>query len=284
MPPEKLLIYEFKGGYPPCGKPCDSAFLGIWPEPPFYYLFFSGEPGQGLSQWLGRQQGWVLRDTYHLAYEEWQQVAVERLHVGPFRIDMAPGVASRNQAEEGKGIVIQIDPGLVFGSGIHGSTRGCLLAVTNLFDEFPAESVVDMGAGTGILAVSCGALGAARVLAIDKNPLAIRAAARNVFLNRMQNRVELVVAEDLRVVKVPSDLLMMNLEPPILERLLAGDDWRAYPWVILSGFLEKQWDRVKINIPPAFRIWRWETVDGWQTVTLSRGRPASGGLSTGPHQ
>jgi len=64
---EELLVYEFHGLQPPRDEPDDSAFLGIWPEPPYYYLFFAGEPGEGLCRWVSMQQGWVVRDPYRVA-------------------------------------------------------------------------------------------------------------------------------------------------------------------------------------------------------------------------
>jgi ribosomal protein L11 methyltransferase len=268
--PKRLIVYEIHGSGPPRGEPDDSGLLGIWSEHPFHYLFFEREPGAGLSIWLENQQGWTLRDCYSLDYSEWQQVAAESLRIGPFLIEMFPESQSQSPAEGTEGIVIRLDPGLVFGSGLHGSTEGCLLALASLFERFPVKKVVDMGTGTGILAIAGGMLGAARVLGVDKNPLAVRAARKNVVLNAVQDRVDLVVAEDLGFLKAPSDLLIMNLELPSLERLLAGDDWLGYRWVILSGFLKSQWDKLKVNIPPAFCVLRLEAIEDWLTVTVSR--------------
>jgi ribosomal protein L11 methylase PrmA len=62
----------------------------------------------------------------------------------------------------------------------------------------------------------------------------------------------------------------MNLEWPSLVRLLAGDDWHEYHWAILSGFLESQWEKVKAQISPAFRVQSRLTIDDWLTVTLSK--------------
>jgi ribosomal protein L11 methyltransferase len=271
--PERLLVFECRGAHPPRGEPRDDGFLGIWPEPPFYYLFFAGEPDQGLSQWLGEQRGWMISTCYHLDYEQWQQVGAARLQVGPFLIEMVAGVSSGDQtAASGGRTLIRIDPGLVFGSGLHGSTRGCLLALAGLFARSPLHRVVDMGTGTGILALSCAALGAARVVAVDNNPLALRTAKRNVFLNSQQHCVALLRAEDLRAIGDSSDLLVMNLEAPILQRLLGQGEWLDYPWVILSGFLKRQWDQLMEFIPAVFRVRGLETVDGWLTVTLSQGR------------
>lgn len=268
--PKGLIVYEFHGSGPPRGEPDESGFLGIWSEHPFHYLFFEREPGAGLSIWLENQQGWTLRDRYSLDYSEWQQVAAESLRIGPFTIEMFPESQSQSPAEGTEGIVIRLDPGLVFGSGLHGSTKGCLLALASLFEQFPVKTVVDMGTGTGILAIACGMLGAGRVLAVDKNPLAVRAARKNVVLNAVQDRVDLAVAEDLGFLKAPSDLLIMNLELPSLERLLAGDDWPGYRWVILSGFLKRQWDKLKVSIPPAFCVLCLEAIEDWLTVTVSR--------------
>ncbi len=266
--PKDLFVYECEGNQRPRGEPDDRGFLGIWPEPPFYYLFFEQEAGAGLFRWLEDQPGWVLRSRFKLAYDQWQQVSAERTQVGPFFIQMEPGVA--DPAARGHGILIRLDPGLVFGSGLHGSTRGCLLAVAHLFERLPINNAVDMGTGTGILAVSCGALGAARVLAIDKNPLAVRVARNNIRLNAMADRVKLLVAEDLGVLNEPSELLVMNLEWPSLQRLLAGNEWLSYQWVVLSGFLEKQWDRLQAYIHPAFRVRHQVSVDDWLTVIISR--------------
>ena len=249
------------------GEPDDSGFLGTWPEPPFYYLFFGQEAGAGFFGWLEKQRGWVLRNLYNLAYDQWQQISAETLRIGPFCIIMQPGVA--DPPGRCDGIVIRLDPGLVFGSGLHGSTQGCLLAIAHLFERFPIKTAVDMGTGTGILAIACGALGSPRVLAIEKNPLAVRAARNSILLNGMENRVRVLAAEDLGVLKAPSELLIMNLEWPSLLHLLGGSEWLSYQWVVLSGFLERQWDRLKVHIPPAFHIRHRVTIDDWLTVTIS---------------
>jgi ribosomal protein L11 methyltransferase len=266
--PKELTVYECQGSHPPLSEPDESSFLGIWPEPPFYYLFFEGEAGPGLSRWLERQQGWVLRQSYRLDYDKWQQVSSERIEIGPFVIEMGPG--PEHPSDRGDGIIIRLDPGLVFGSGLHGSSKGCLLAIARLFGQFPIKNVVDMGTGTGILAISCGLLGATRVLAVDNNPLAARVARKNILINGAENCVEVLVADDLSVLKAPSDLLVMNLEWPSLLQQLAGNDWLVYRWVILSGFLERQWDKLKVHISPAFRIQSREAIEDWLTVTLSK--------------
>jgi ribosomal protein L11 methyltransferase len=220
----------------------------------------------------------MLRRSYRINYDQWQQVSSERQKIGPFIIEHHPG--SDDSAERDEKMLIRIDPGLVFGSGVHGSSKGCLSAIGRLYNRFSIENVVDMGTGTGILAISCAILGASRVLAIDRNPLAAWAARRNILLNGVEDRVKVVVAGDLCVLKEPSDLLIMNLEWPSLQQLLPRSEWLDYRWIVLSGFLERQWDKMKIHIPPAFRIHHREMIDDWHTVVLSRLDPECSGQAT----
>ena len=263
-----MTVYECQGSQPALGEPKEIGFLGIWPEPPFYYLFFEHEAGPGLSEWLARQEGWELLQTYRLDYDKWQQLSVERIKIGPFIIEMTLGAELPAQGRDES--VIRLDPGLVFGSGLHGSSKGCLLAISRVFNQFPIRNVVDMGTGTGILALSCKLLGAATVLAIDNNPLAARVACRNILTNGAEKVVKVLVAEDLSILKEPSDLLVMNLEWPSLVRLLAMGDWLYYRFVILSGFLENQWEKAKEHIPPSFRLRSRLNIEDWLTVTLSK--------------
>jgi ribosomal protein L11 methyltransferase len=267
LQPRELFVYECKGSHRPSGEPDDAKFLGIWSEHPYYYVFFEQEAGAGFFGWLEKQPGWALRDRYCLPYDQWQQTSTERLTVGPFLIQMSPEVAG---AARGREIIIHLDPGVVFGSGLHGSTWGCLLAIARLRERLVINHAVDMGTGTGILAISCGKLGATQVLAVDRNLLALRTARKNVLLNGMEQRVRAIVADRLGALKAPAELLIMNLESPTLEHFLAGSEWLRYRWVILSGFLESQWDRLKGYIPSSSHLRHRVSIAGWLTVTISR--------------
>jgi ribosomal protein L11 methyltransferase len=85
-------------------------------------------------------------------------------------------------------LVIQLDPGMAFGSGLHPTTRLCLEALEDHLR--PGDSVLDVGAGSGILAIAAARLGAARVLALDTDTLAVRIAAENVALNHVESVVQ----------------------------------------------------------------------------------------------
>ena len=84
-------------------------------------------------------------------------------------------------------LVIQIDPGMAFGTGLHGTTRLCLLGLESAV--FAGASVADVGTGSGILSVCAALLGAGRVEAVDNDPLAVRVARENVRVNGVTDLV-----------------------------------------------------------------------------------------------
>ena len=86
--------------------------------------------------------------------------------------------------------IIQIDPGMAFGTGLHGTTRLCLIGLEDTM--FKGATVADVGTGSGILSVCAALLGASRVEATDNDPLAVRVARENVRVNG----VEAVVAAE----------------------------------------------------------------------------------------
>ena len=155
----------------------------------------------------------------------------DRLVVRPTWEDPAAG-------QEGK--VIVLDPGMAFGTGLHATTRLVLGLIDDLYPdgaEGPAR-VLDAGTGTGILAIACALLGAARVLALDSDPLAVKAAEENVERNGVGDVVT-VTGRDLREVEGPFDLIAANIThaalrglAPLLTALLDGDGV-----LLLSGVL-----------------------------------------------
>jgi len=84
-------------------------------------------------------------------------------------------------------IMIELDPGEAFGTGLHATTRLCLLALEKRLK--PGMSVLDLGTGSGILAIAAAKLGAEKVLALDIDPVAVRSARDNVVRNRVDCKV-----------------------------------------------------------------------------------------------
>ena len=143
------------------------------------------------------------------------------------------------------GVVIRMDPGPAFGTGQHPTTRMCLQAMEASAVSAP-WSLMDVGTGSGILAIYAAKLGAARVLAIDTDPEALRWAGRNIDLNGASGWIELSSkpvgkwsgAFSLVVANLTRDALLELL--PDLQGLLEKDGT-----MILSGLLQEQVQEVK---------------------------------------
>jgi len=264
--PETLYVYECRGPESPVREPAGEGYLGIWPEIPFYYLFYECRAHWEVFSWLQENgPGWTLSNTYQLEYSQWQQVATRGQSVGPFLIQTVFG---SEIIDTGEGLPILLNPGLVFGSGLHETTRGCLLAIADLFDRYPVASVVDLGTGTGILALACARLGAAAVRAVDCVPLAARVARNNVLVNDQQRIIDVLVAQHLGVFRQGSDLLLMNLEWPCLCQVLAEKQWLDYRWMVMSGFLRSRLPAVLELIAEQTEILFEKELNGWITLVL----------------
>jgi len=106
-------------------------------------------------------------------------------------------------------VVVELDPGMAFGTGHHATTRGCLDALARLVRG--GEVVFDIGAGSGILSIAAAKLGARRVVAIEVDELAARIAADNVALNRTAESVAITCGSGLRCVRGRADIIVANL-------------------------------------------------------------------------
>ena len=260
-----LWVYELKGEAHPAGFPEDG-LEGMWPEAPYYYLFYRKEALEPILEWLKSNFRWRLTAQYRLPYDRWQDIPVSRTLIGPFRIHSS--AESGTTASESGTIPIRLDPGVVFGSGLHPTTGGCLRAIAEFFERSEIRTAVDFGTGTGILAVACALLGARRVWAVDCNPLALRVAAKNASGNGVADRVGFLAANRPGVFRTSADLLVMNLELPILQSVLLGGEWKNYRRIVLSGFLEGKLAAVEDMIGPGFHVAGASIYDGWPVLSL----------------
>ena len=88
-------------------------------------------------------------------------------------------------------LVVEIDPGMAFGTGLHPTTRLCLQLMEDQLDPQQHRKVLDLGTGSGILAIAAGRLGIPYILGLDTDDIAIRAARQNVTLNQLDDRLEM---------------------------------------------------------------------------------------------
>ena len=159
-----------------------------------------------------------------LTEEDWAQAwkkAYRPLRVGE-RIVIVPSWQTY-QPRSGE-VVIELDPGMVFGTGLHPTTRMSLMALErHLQPGQPSHggSVLDLGTGSGILAIAAAKLGAASVLALDIDPLAVEAARANVAANGVE---EVIAVEQGSLERVSGDfgLMVVNILAETIVELVEG--------------------------------------------------------------
>ena len=139
-------------------------------------------------------------------------------------------------------IVIEIDPGMAFGTGTHPSTQMCLQVLDERIRSFhPPPSFLDVGTGSGILAIATWKLGARPVMAIDIDPVAVESARKNAKANQVEKGIAFRVGS-LDGRRLGFDIIAANLLPQELLRLASPLSRMISPGgvVIVSGFLRKQ--------------------------------------------
>ncbi|HUF12435.1 MAG TPA: 50S ribosomal protein L11 methyltransferase [Longimicrobiales bacterium] len=152
------------------------------------------------------------------------------------------------KATDADALVIVVDPAMAFGTGEHGTTRGCLRLLEQAVT--PGAVVLDVGTGTGILAVAAAKLGAARVHAVDNDPDAIENAAGTIAVNEVAGRVTLETREvddaSLRAMPSSFDLILANVLSGVLRPLLPAIVVALRPGgvLILSGILQSEADDI----------------------------------------
>lgn len=149
------------------------------------------------------------RDWVELFRAQCQPLRVGRIVVKP---SWEPWPSPRLAANP-HDIIIELDPGMAFGTGSHPSTQGCLLSLQRHVRA--GARVIDFGCGSGILSIAAALLGAAQVLALDCDPLAVEVARENVSNNGVADRVAAVEASSLAGLCPGWDVIVANISAPV---------------------------------------------------------------------
>ena len=236
-PYQNLYIYLLDGIVPEAEETAlGSGFIGNWVEGENSFLFFSMPAQERVAKLLKSKPDLRLLEDYHFPYESWQGGGLEPLRISPFLI-VPPWMHMDAKRDEVK---IVIDPGVVFGTGLHPTTRDCLRAVSRLSRTAAMGRVLDIGTGTGILGMAAASMGATEVWGVDANPLCVKTAQRNVRLNHLENRMTIEQGNAEDFTDKPAETVLANIHYDAIMKLMEAPAFREKQWFILSGLMRSQ--------------------------------------------
>jgi ribosomal protein L11 methyltransferase len=187
----------------------------------------------------------AVRAQPALPEAEWRDAWKKYFHVSRLtrRIVVVPSWEREQFTRATDDVVIDLDPGMAFGTGTHATTRLVLAELERLADDGAAPArVLDVGAGSGILAIAAAGLWpSSRGLAIDNDPIAVAACAENVAANRLSERIT-CEATPVGAVADTFPLVLANIQAHVLRELRADLIARvaAGGTLVLSGLLTPQ--------------------------------------------
>ena len=221
----------------------------------------AAEQQAGIEQSLHQSRREIAeQDWVRLTQSQFEPIEISsRIFIVP-SWHTAPSHAAANA------VLIELDPGLAFGTGSHPTTRLCLEWLD--LADLEGQSVIDYGCGSGILGIAASRLGAARVLATDIDPFALTATRANATINR----VVLEVFDATTLPPIKADVVVANIlsNPlkvlaPLLTSLVKPGGRLA-----VSGVLERQIDEVARAYSELLPLKPWRIREGWVCLTGQR--------------
>jgi ribosomal protein L11 methyltransferase len=222
----------------------------------------------------GDMAGHALFET--VAPKDWVATSLEGLTpvcVGPF---VVYGAHDRPKIMPNR-IGIEIEAALAFGTGHHGTTQGCLAAIERSGRSRRPKHALDLGTGTGVLAIALARRIRRKVIAGDIDSVSVKTARANVQANRAGKFVQITRAVGVNAPLIragsPYDFVLANILLPTLKQLARPVRLLLAPCatVILSGVLQSQANAaLAIWHAKGLTLLHRETIEGWTTLTLVR--------------
>ena len=244
----------------------EEGFLGNWVEDESSFLFFSYPAVDCVSALVTKTPGLKLVDEFHFSYDQWQGGGLEPFRVG----DLLVTPPWEDQPDTPREKKILLDPGVVFGTGLHPTTKDCLRAMSLLRRWVDFGRILDIGTGTGILALAAIRLGADEATAVDLNPLSVKTARRNVALNGLDDHVRVVEGRAEDVLAERADLAIANIHYEVIVQLMSHEEFLSKPWFIISGLMRTQAREVKAEMEKrGIKLIReWDKDTTWYTMLM----------------
>ena len=221
---------------------------------------------------FGIVMGSLALEMQSVADEDWSENW--KKYYKPFRIGTHLVVKPTWEpyAPEPDDLIIELDPGMAFGTGTHETTNMCMQLLEKHLSD--GMRVMDVGTGSGILAIAAAKLGAKDVLAIDIDPDSVKVARENVVLNKADGRVRVVKGDLVKGEAMPCELAVANivadaicmLAGPLTRHLVRGG------LLICSGIIrEREQDVLAAAKAAGYQVADWLEKGEWVALCLKNG-------------
>ena len=195
-----------------------------------------------------------------LADQDWERAWMDQFHPMQFgrRLWIRP---SGNTITQPDAVIVDLDPGLAFGTGTHPTTALCLHWLDG--QDLHGRTVIDFGCGSGVLGIAALKLGAARVVAVDHDPQAVLATRDNAARNAVDDRIEVLHSDGFA--DHNADLVMANILANVLITLAPKIQRLVKPGgtLVMSGVLQAQADDVMRAYADSLDFRAIQTQDDW---------------------
>ena len=195
-----------------------------------------------------------------LADQDWERAWMDQFHPMQFgrRLWIRPSGSTITQPDA---VIVDLDPGLAFGTGTHPTTALCLRWLDG--QDLHGRTVIDFGCGSGVLGIAALKLGAARVVAVDHDPQAVLATRDNAARNAVDDRIEVLHSDGFA--DHNADLVMANILANVLITLAPKIQRLVKPGgtLVMSGVLQAQADDVMRAYADSLDFRAIQTQDDW---------------------
>ncbi|MCE5287013.1 MAG: 50S ribosomal protein L11 methyltransferase [Pelosinus sp.] len=219
---------------------------------------------------LDKGQG--LIECREIHEEDWANSWKEFFHpikVGQ-RIVIKPSWEEYTKAADE--IVIELDPGMAFGTGTHHTTTMCIRCLEEIIK--PNDTVFDVGTGSGVLAVAAAKLGARKVTAVDFDNVAVRVALENAVINKVEQQVQVGQSDLMAEITGQADVIIANIIADIIIRMLPAvtEKLKDTGYFIASGIIaERLSDVTAAVLENKLIIERVIEEGGWAAMVIRKG-------------
>ena len=221
------------------------------------------------SQYVGDLQTRVVRE------EDWANAWKDYYHVTHIGQRLVIRPSWREYIPKNNEVVLELDPGMAFGTGLHPTTRLCLEQIEQRMQ--PEMRVLDLGTGSGILALAAAKLGAANVYCIDNSSVAVEGALDNVEMNHMSDRVNVVlgVLDETEATRLAGqyDLVLANIIARVIGSIASNLAQVLAPGGILitSGIIEdRRHEAEEPLLATGLKLIDQVMIDDWITLILQK--------------